>query len=35
MELNDLGKQTLMGTARGLSANPDMKKDGASNDETT
>lgn len=23
--LNDLGRQTLMGTARGLAANPDMK----------
>ena len=32
--LNDLGRQTLMGTARGLAANPDMKKDGASNDVT-
>lgn len=32
--LNDLGQQTLLGTARGLAANPDMKKDGASNTGT-
>ncbi|MBQ9720568.1 MAG: helix-turn-helix transcriptional regulator, partial [Oscillospiraceae bacterium] len=25
-ELNDLGQTTLIGTARGLAANPDMKK---------
>ena len=33
-DLNSLGRQALMGTARGLAANPDMKKDGASNDVT-
>lgn len=33
-ELNDLGQTTLIGTARGLAANPDMKKDGASTTET-
>ncbi len=33
--LNDLGQTALMGTARGLAANPDMKKDGSSNDKTT
>ena len=33
--LNDLGQTALMGTARGLAANPDMKKDGTSNDKTT
>lgn len=32
--LNDLGQQTLLGTARGLAANPDMKKDGALNNVT-
>lgn len=32
--LNDLGRQTLIGTARGLDANPEMKKGGASNDVT-
>lgn len=30
-DLNDIGQQALMGTARGLIANPDMKKAGASN----
>ena len=34
-DLNDLGQSTLMGTARGLAANPDMKKDGTSNSKTT
>lgn len=34
MELNSLGQQALMGTARGLSANPDMKKGGESSAET-
>lgn len=33
-DLNDLGKQALMGTARGLAANPDMKKDGELNTGT-
>ena len=32
--LNDAGRQTLLGTARGLAANPDMKQDGASKDGT-
>lgn len=31
-DLNETGQQTLLGTARGLSANPAMKKAGASND---
>lgn len=30
-ELNTIGQQTLLGTARGLHANPDMKKDSESN----
>lgn len=29
-DLNDIGQQALMGTARGLIANPDMKKPGTS-----
>ena len=33
-DLNALGQQTLLGTARGLSANPDMKKAGTSTDAT-
>ena len=33
-DLNALGQQTLMGTARGLSANPDMKKAGTSTGAT-
>lgn len=32
--LNAAGQGVLMGTARGLSANPDMKKGSASNTET-
>lgn len=32
--LNDTGQLALIATARGLDGNPDMKKDGASNDET-
>lgn len=31
-DLNETGQQTLLGTARGLSANPAMKKAGESND---
>lgn len=30
--LNDVGQQALLGTARGLNANPDMQKDGKSSD---
>lgn len=33
-DLNALGQQALIGTARGLSANPDMRKDGGSKSET-
>lgn len=33
-DLNATGQSTLIGTARGLHANPDMKKGGASNTET-
>lgn len=33
-DLNDIGQQALMGTARGLYVNPDMKKDAGSNTET-
>ena len=33
-DLNDLGQQALMGTARGLSSNPDMRKDGGLKNET-
>ena len=32
--LNEIGRQALIGTARGLAANPDMKKGGASSSET-
>jgi transcriptional regulator with XRE-family HTH domain len=32
--LNDIGQAALMGTARGLAANPDMKRGSASNTET-
>lgn len=32
--LNSFGQQTLIGTARGLAANPDMKKGGKSKDVT-
>jgi hypothetical protein len=32
--LNDIGQTALMGTARGLAANPDMKRGSASNTET-
>lgn len=32
--LNETGRQTLLGTARGLAANPDMKQDGASKNGT-
>lgn len=32
--LNATGQSTLIGTARGLHANPDMKRGGASNTET-
>lgn len=32
--LNDLGQVALLSTARGLAANPDMKKAGASNGAT-
>lgn len=33
--LNDTGQFALIATARGLDGNPDMKKDGASQDMTT
>ena len=33
-ELNATGQAALMGTARGLASNPDMKKDGASSNAT-
>ena len=33
-ELNSTGQQTLIGTARGLAANPDMQKNGPSTTET-
>lgn len=33
--LNDTGQLALIATARGLDGNPDMKKDGASQDTTT
>lgn len=33
-DLNTLGQTTLIGTARGLAANPDMRKDGTSKNET-
>lgn len=33
-DLNNLGRQTLLGTARGLAANPDMRKDGPSKSGT-
>ena len=33
-DLNEQGQATLIGTARGLAANPDMKKDGTLNDVT-
>ena len=33
-ELNMIGRQALMGTARGLASNPDMKKGGASSSAT-
>lgn len=32
--LNETGQQALLGTARGLAANPDMKQDGASKNGT-
>lgn len=32
--LNDIGQAALMGTARGLAANPDMKKGSTSTHET-
>ena len=34
-DLNDIGQSALIGTARGLAANPDMKKGSKSDDETT
>lgn len=33
-ELNMIGRQALMGTARGLASNPDMKKGGVSGSAT-
>jgi transcriptional regulator with XRE-family HTH domain len=34
-DLNDIGQSALIGTARGLAANPDMKKGSKSDAETT
>ena len=34
-DLNDIGQSALIGTARGLAANPDMKKASKSSEETT
>lgn len=34
-DLNDIGQTALIGTARGLAANPDMKKASKSSEETT
>jgi len=33
-DLNDIGQSALIGTARGLAANPDMKKGSKSDAET-